>query len=54
MVVARGWEKGEVGSRVLMVKGFQFYKIKIFGDWLPTNVNILNPAELDSEKWLRW
>lgn len=48
MVVARGWEEGEMGSYYLMHIEVQFYKIKELWKWMVVvhTMNILNTTEL--------
>ena len=49
-LVARGW--GSRGGR--SYTELQFCKMKIPGDLLHTNANILNTIELYTQNWLRW
>lgn len=52
-VVARAWGdgNGELWSNGHKVTALQ---LQSPGDWLEDNVNVLNTAELDIFKWLRW
>ena len=49
-LVARGW--GRRGGR--SYTELQFCKMKIPGDLLHTNVNILYTTEPYTQNWLRW
>lgn len=46
MVIARGWEKGEMDSCSVSVE-FQFFRMKCSRNLLQNNVNILNTAKLN-------